>query len=404
MATGWWVVGAVFLDRPTETRDTRPAAWFSTDRTSWTVGRTSGARTYWGRRAIINSVACSRDRLAAVGARSGGAHGNPRVTTFRVDDDGRLVDVPAVFTQYGGVSATNVGPISGGPSGWLIAGNRTSGPGVWFTDDPREFTRVEAEAGLTDDGDLGSLAQGAGWAGEEWVLVGAGARTGRHLDQDPLAWTSPDGLAWTPESMPAEPVNEDVHRVVGARGRAAARGRAQRRAFAAWVRDDDGWEESTAFGEIADSWRGAPYVASLARTSAGVLATVSTGDHYELWQTDDGRDWRQVAVPLTPETAGDHTLAVAGGEELLLVADAGEGGRVWSGDRATDTARTGPLVQPASAYDGCARRCCVTNRQRLGSGSGRDDHHSICCSEQHMYGGFRTRGPTCDEIARRRFA
>ena len=33
---GWWVVGAVFLDHPTETRDTRPAAWFSTDRATWT--------------------------------------------------------------------------------------------------------------------------------------------------------------------------------------------------------------------------------------------------------------------------------------------------------------------------------------------------------------------------------
>jgi len=99
------------------------------------------ARTYWGRRAIINSVACSRGRLAAVGARSGGAHGNPRVTTFRIDARGRLADVSAVFTQYGEVSATNVGPIAGGPSGWLIAGNRLAGPGVWFTEDPRGWPR-----------------------------------------------------------------------------------------------------------------------------------------------------------------------------------------------------------------------------------------------------------------------
>ena len=161
---GWWVVGAVFLDHPTETRDTRPAAWFSTDRTSWTPVDVQ-ARTYWGRRAIINSVACSRSRLAAVGARSGGAHGNPRVTTCRVDDRGRLVDVPAVFTQYGGVSATNVGPIAGGPSGWLIAGNRLFGPGVWFTDDPRVHPRGGGH-GLTGDPNLGSLAQGAGWAGD----------------------------------------------------------------------------------------------------------------------------------------------------------------------------------------------------------------------------------------------
>lgn len=44
---GWWVVGAVFLDRPTETRDTRPAAWFSTDRETWTSVDVS-TTTYWG--------------------------------------------------------------------------------------------------------------------------------------------------------------------------------------------------------------------------------------------------------------------------------------------------------------------------------------------------------------------
>ena len=66
------------------------------------------ARTYWGRRAIINSVACSRDRVAMLGARSGGAHGNPRVTSFYADGD-RIADVRAVFIQFGGVTATNVG-------------------------------------------------------------------------------------------------------------------------------------------------------------------------------------------------------------------------------------------------------------------------------------------------------
>ncbi len=326
---GWWVVGAVLLDHPSETRDTRPAAWFSPDRTTWTsVG--VDTTTYWGRRAILNSVACSRDRVAVVGARSGGAHGNPRVTTFREDGDG-LVDVPALFIQYGGVTATNVGPIAGGSTGWLITGNRTSGPGVWFTDDPREFTRVEQEPGLTDDGDLESLAQGAGWSGEEWVLVGAGARTGRHLDQDPLAWTSPDGLTWTPEEMPAADGVQDVHRVVAlGDGRVLAVGRSEG-GFAAWVRDDDGWSDPIPFGAIADSWRGAPYVASLARTRLGVLATVSTGDHYQLWQTGEGRDWRQVGVPLEPQTAGDHSLVAAAGKDLLLVGDAGDGGHVWSG-------------------------------------------------------------------------
>ena len=328
---GWWVVGAVFLDRPSETRDTRPAAWFSPDRESWTAVPLE-ARTFWGRRAILSSVACSRGRIAVVGARSGGAHGNPRVTTYRMDGD-TLVDVPAVFTQYGGISATNVGPVAGGPSGWLIAGNRVSGPGVWFTDDPRAFTRVEAEPGLTDDSDLESLAQAAGWAGEEWVLVGSGTRPGSRLDADPLAWTSSDGLAWSPEEVPSREGVEDVHRVALLDdGRLVAVGRSGD-GFAAWVRDDEGWGTSAGFGAIAEEWKGAPYVASLAPTPAGVLATVSTGDHYELWRSGDGRDWQRVDVPLEPQTAGDHTLMVAAGEDLLLVADGGDGGHVWVGEQ-----------------------------------------------------------------------
>ena len=55
----------------------------------------------------------------------------------------------------------------------------------------------------------------------------------------------------------------------------------------------------------AEEWHGAPYVASLATTPVGVLATLSTGDHYELWHTGDGRDWQRVDVPLEAQTAGD---------------------------------------------------------------------------------------------------
>jgi hypothetical protein len=131
--------------------------------------------------------------------------------------------------------------------------------------------------------------------------------------------------------MPAADGVQDVHRVVALDdARVLAVGRSEGR-FAAWVRDDAGWGEATPFGAIADSWRGAPYVASLVRTSVGVLATLSTGDHYQLWQSADGRAWRQVVVPLEPQTAGDHTLVAAAGEDLLLVGDAGDGGHVWSG-------------------------------------------------------------------------
>lgn len=326
----WYVLGAVFLALPTLTRDTRPALWASPNGSDWNAVPVK-AGTYWGRRAILNSAACSQGRIVAVGARSGGAHGNPRVTTFYLNDADELVDVRAIFTQFGGVSATNVGPISGGPDGWLIVGNRLSGPSAWTSDDPRGFTLVEGEPGLTADGDVESLAQGASWDGDEWVMVGAGAKSGSSLNRDPLAWSSPDGLRWTPEKMPSGARSEDVHRVtVLPTGEMVAVGLTGDR-FAAWTRVAGSWALPRQFGHVVEDWTGAPYVASLVTGPAGVLATVSNGAVYELWHSSDGAQWRALDVPVVPTVAGDHTLAAASGDGLLLVADDGSGGRVWTG-------------------------------------------------------------------------
>ncbi len=324
----WYAVGAVFLDQPTETRDTRPSAWRSGDGATWSPVEVV-ADTYWGKRAILNSIACSRGRIAVVGARSGGAHGNPRVTTFHLQGD-TLVDVRAVFTQYGGVSASSVGAVSGGPQGWMIAGNRLSGPGVWVTDDPRGFTRVEGEPGLTRDGELVSQAQAAAWAGDGWLLVGAGAVPGELMDRDPLAWTSKDGLTWSRDEMPATRESEDVLRaVLTAEGDVVALG-LRGDTFAAWTRDSEGWHESVRFGRLADERTAAPYVASLVRTTSGLLATISTGTEYQLWHSDDGSAWHPVELPDAPATAGDHALSAAEGDGILVVADDGSGARVWT--------------------------------------------------------------------------
>jgi len=329
----WWLVGAVFLDAPTETRDTRPAAWTSRDGIEWSPVPIR-ARTYWGRRAIINSIACSRGRVAMVGARSGGAHGNPRVTTFRTAGT-QLVDVPAVFTQYGGVTATGVGPIAGGARGWLITGSRTSGPGVWVTDDPRGFTKVEGEPGLVGDGSTEAIAQSAAWDGSRWTVVGGGARKDAMADRDPFVWTSSDGLAWQQQPVPATAASEDLHRVIRLEdGRLLALGLSSDR-FASWVRSGSTWERGATFGAVAGSWQGTPYVASLAEADDGVLATLSDADTYQLWWSEDGSSWGSVEPPVAPTTASDHALVVAAHDDtVLLLADDGEHARVYVGSSA----------------------------------------------------------------------
>ncbi len=105
----------------------RPAAWTSSDARSWEAVRLRTS-TYWGGRAVLSTVACRGTQPVAVGAMSGGAHGNPRVVTFTSEDRGAWVDVSAPFEQYGGPSAVNVGPVASGDAGWLITGNRRTGP------------------------------------------------------------------------------------------------------------------------------------------------------------------------------------------------------------------------------------------------------------------------------------
>lgn len=333
----WWLVGAVYLDEPSQTRDTRPAAWSSTDGVRW-VPVTIRTTTYWGRRAILNSVACSRGRVVTVGARSGGAHGNPRVTTFKQNSDRSLVDVPAVFTQYGGVTATGVGPITGGPEGWLIAGNRLSGPGVWVTDDPSRFTKIEGEPALTGPAGFEAIAQSGAWDGEGWTLIGGGAQRGSMADRDPAVWTSSDGLRWAPEDVPSSDRPEDMHRaVLRADGRLQAVGLSGD-AFASWTRTDEGWQPAVEFGRVATTWRGTPYVASTAITKDELLATVSTGDSYQLWSTPLGEsDWHRLSAPMHPTTASDHTLiAATNGDQVLLVCDDGTRSGVWTSESRDD--------------------------------------------------------------------
>lgn len=323
----WWVVGGVVLDQPSETQDARPAAWRSTDGTTWEALPVT-ATTYWGRRAVLAGVACSGGAVVAIGARSGGAHGNPRVTTF-FEKDGGLDDQSAPFNLYGGATATNVGPITGADPGWLVTGNRISGPAVWHSTDGRDFTIEEDVPGLADEEGFTSLAQAGAWDGEQWVVVGGGNAAGT-LDREPVEWTSPDARAWERHEVPGSDGFDDLERVVATdQGLVGLGLRGDR--FGAWLRDDGGWDAASDFGSIPEESRSSPFVASLVSGGSGLWATTSDGSAYALWHSDAGDEWSEVSLPATPpETAGEHVLAVAAhDDEVVLLADDGEGGRVW---------------------------------------------------------------------------
>lgn len=330
----WYVVGGVFLDHPTQDQDSRPAAWRSSDGRAWTALPIE-ARTFWGQRAILASVACAHGSVNVVGARSGGAHGNPRVTTFYEDAAG-LHDVDAPYTQYGGEQATNVGPIAGGADGWLITGNRVSGPAVWTSPTGHAFTLHEGVPGLANDGALAALAQDAAWDGRQWVVVGGGNAPGDSLDRQPEAWTSPDGASWTRETVPGSLQFDDVERAVATPDGVLALG-LHGSSFGSWHRQG-AWTEGETFGHLPPEASRSPFVASLsARVASGsddFWATTSDGARYALWRSGDGDSWTKVATPArAPDTGGEHILSVAADAAgVLLLSDDGKRGRVWVAD------------------------------------------------------------------------
>jgi len=330
----WYAVGGVYFDEPTSDQDTRPAAWRSGDGRKWEA-LVSDTDTYWGSRAVLYSAACSSRRFSAIGSRAGGGHGFPRFSTFGIDDAGHLVDEQPPLSVFGGLSWAGVGPLIGGDGGWMVVGNRESGPAVWLSADGNSFERLEGVPQLANGDGWDALASGGVWTGEEWVVVGGGTHGGSS-DREPLAWTSPDGRTWTRLPIPGVAGFEDVQRVVRVPGggpqELVAVGLVAG-GFGAWRYDTDGWQLVGRFGSLDEDATGAPYVASLASTPVGFVCTVSDGAHYALWRSDDGTGWDELDAPVTPKTGGDRTIAVSesdGTQVFVVVTTDDSGGSVWT--------------------------------------------------------------------------
>lgn len=312
----WFVVGAV-IDAA---GGTRPAAWTSTDAATWTSLRPL-PRSPYGEENVLTAAGCRDGRLAAVGAKSGGVHGNPRISTWRQVGDGSLLEVPAEFEVFGGPDAVNTGRIVGGPRGWLIAGNRATGAAAWVSADGTDFRLVSAVPGLAAD------AAGRPWAVDGaatpsgWLLVGSLVPSGR-TGMDPVVWTSADGLAWRRAVLSAAATDEDLQRVVRVGERTVAVGRRGDR-LGAWVGEGAQWRSGGAFGA------GTGAVWGLAPVSGGVLALAAGGATG--WFSRDGDGWSPVVLPVAVPSGSDRTVAVAGSADVaLVVVDDGARVRIWS--------------------------------------------------------------------------
>ncbi|MBE1492215.1 hypothetical protein [Plantactinospora soyae] len=323
-ADRWFLVGGAVAADGTE----RPVAWRSGDGRSWEPLAVD-AESFYGRRAVLYAVACRDGRLAALGARAGGVHGNPRVTGWRQTDDGFLAEVPAPFELFGGPTAASVARMAGGPSGWLIVGNRISGAAAWVTGDPAAFEIVEAAPGLASD------AAGRTWAFDAtagpggWLAVGGIGRSGR-VERDPVAWVSRDGRGWQRQEVPAITGYDELQRVTVVDGHRIAVG-PRGTTFGTWRDDGSGWVPAGRFGSTEGG--GTATVSGLVGIDGQLYAAVSDGTAQRLWISDDeGGSWRPMRGPVPNLPAGAARAVTLGtqGHRLVLAVDDGTHSTLWS--------------------------------------------------------------------------
>ncbi|HEY0530717.1 MAG TPA: hypothetical protein VGD29_03880 [Actinoplanes sp.] len=298
----WYAAGAVHDTGGT----THPAAWTSADGKAWTAVPFRPLPTsYYGPHQVILSVACSGGKVAMIGAVPGGAHGNPRVSTWLMTgtqkgdksvESGVMAENPAPFETYGGEKAGGVGRIGAGPAGFAIAGDRVSGAAAWFSGDGRTFRLVEDAPGLADDAGHQTMARDAAALDDgRWAFVG-GAAVRNSLDERAAVWLTTDGTTWARDDPPAATGYNEIQRVVRDGSDLVAAGVRGTR-FEVWRWHAGTWTAGDAFG-------GDPYgVRSL--TLAGGKPVVAGGG---LWV-----DGSSKAAPAPP-------IAVAGRGNTLLMA------------------------------------------------------------------------------------
>jgi len=332
--SAWYVGGGV----STPAGDTRPALWATTDpgaAAGWNPVPVDTVGDYYAIRSVLSALGCEDGRISAIGAKSGGAHGNPRVRTFYSRTDGTLVAVPSTdFELYGGARQVSVNRIAGGgPGGWLIAGNRAGGATVWTSPDATRFTIHEDLPPLASSLDLTTSALDTVAVPTGWVVAGGGRPAGR-IDRDPYVWTSGDAAAWTRVPLPGTADDEEAQRLARTPDGIVAVGVAGT-AFAAWRGDASGgggWSGASRFGATgAGTIAGVEALAVLETASRLVVATVGADGH-RLWTAAlAGKDWQSVATPVQVGPGGATAVGVGGsGETLLLLADDGGESAVWA--------------------------------------------------------------------------
>ncbi|MBB5115159.1 hypothetical protein FHU28_004998 [Micromonospora echinospora] len=333
----WYVVGGL-IDPAGETR---PAAWSSSDGVTWSPIPVR-AQSFYGRQHVLYAVACRGDGMAALGAKTGGVHGNPRTGTWVWRPGGPLREAPAAFELFGGPRAVSASRLAAGPGGWLVAGARVGGAAVWTSPDAEGFVLREGVDELGSDGRGRTAAYDVAAVGSGWLVVGSLLPPGGAA-RAPLAWFSADGRVWRRAALPVpKGAAGAAERVAPADGGPVVLGPVGDR-FAVWRGCDDCGSRSAGPVGTAQGWRrvggfgtagpGVPSVDALAASGRRLVAVTGDGAQRRLWMSrDGGASWLPVITPVPVPDGGDAALAVAVGDAGLFVAtDDGKTSRAWWG-------------------------------------------------------------------------
>ncbi|MEH1013217.1 hypothetical protein V6U90_08905 [Micromonospora sp. CPCC 206060] len=320
----WYVVGG--SDAGAD--QTRPAAWTSPDGVTWTSVPVAPV-TYYGEQNVLYAAGCRDDRLAVLGAKNGGAHGNPRTSNWHLAG-GRLVEMAAPFELYGGPNAVNVARVAGGTAGWLIVGARRDGAAAWVSTDGVRFELIEGAPELAGDARGRTTAYDVVATPAGWLAVGGLLVPGR-TTLSPLVWTSADGRAW--QRVPVAGADEpgQPRRVTMVGTTPVAVGPAGT-GFAAWRPDGAGWRVAARFGSASGTV--VPTVSGLAAGDGRLVAVTVDGAGHSFWVSGDtGGSWRPMTGPgASVPAGGDKAVAVAvsAGRLVVVVDDGGRSGVWWA--------------------------------------------------------------------------